>query len=66
MHSMQDLFFLARWVEMVYYVPNVLISATEKKHNFQNNENIALLHLNRKKKDKFYLNSHKYFAVYCR
>ena len=28
---MQALFFLARWVEMVYYVPNVLISVTEKK-----------------------------------
>ena len=50
MHSMQDLFFLARWVEMVYYVPNVLISVTEKKHNFQNNENIALLHLKIKKR----------------
>ena len=35
---------------MVYYVPNVLISVTEKKHNFQNNENIALLHLKIKKR----------------
>ena len=38
MHSMQDLFFLARWVEMVYYVPNVLISnyaVTEKSITFK-------------------------------
>ena len=30
--------------------PNVFIFATEKEHNFQTDENIALLHLKRKKK----------------
>ena len=35
MHSMQDLFFLARWIEMVHYVPNVLISVTEKSITFK-------------------------------
>ena len=31
--------------------PNVFIFATEKEHNFQTDENIALLHLKRKKKN---------------
>ena len=30
--------------------PNVFIFATEKEHNFQTDENIALLNLKRKKK----------------
>ena len=30
--------------------PNVFIFATEKEHNFQTDENIAFLHLKRKKK----------------
>ena len=65
MHSMQDLLFLARWVEMVYYVPNVLISVTEKSITFKITK-ISRYFTLTEKKDKFYLNSHKYFAVYCR
>ena len=42
--------------------PNVFIFATEKEHNFQTDENIALLHLKRKKKTC--LSSHRYFVVY--
>ena len=42
--------------------PNVFIFATEKEHNFQTDENIALLYLKRKKKTC--LSSHRYFVVY--
>ena len=31
-------------------VPNIFISITEKEHDFQTDENIALLHLERKTK----------------
>ena len=34
-------------------------------HNFQKSENIALHHFKRKKKNLIYLNSHRYFVVYC-
>lgn len=40
---MQELFFLAGWVEMEHFV-------TEKEHNCQNNKNIASLHLKTKEK----------------
>ena len=42
--------FSARWVEMGHCVPNVFIFVTEKEHNSQTDENIALLHLKGKKK----------------
>ena len=40
---MQELFFLAGWVEMGHFV-------TEKEHNRQKKKNIASLHLKRKEK----------------
>lgn len=40
---MQELFFLAGWVEMEHFV-------TEKEHNCQKNKNIASLHLKTKEK----------------
>ena len=59
---MQELIFLAGWVEVGHCVPtcNVFIFVTEKKHNFQKNENNPLLHLKGKIN-----NSHGYFIVYC-
>ena len=46
-------------------VPYIFTFGAEKKHNFQKNENIALLHLRRKKKKYLiYLNSHRY-CLYC-
>ena len=43
---MQELFFSARRLEMGH-VMNVMFNfVIEKEHNFQTDENIALLHLN--------------------
>ena len=50
---------------MGHYVPNVFIFVTEKEHNSQTDENIALLHLKRKKKNLIYLKSYRYFVVFC-
>ena len=75
MRSMQELFFSAKRVEMGNFVNIMfLIFVTEKEHNFQTDENIALLQLKRNKKPKlseltqaffFYLLSllSKYFAA---
>ena len=39
---------------------------TKREHNFQKNENIALLHLKREEKNFVYLNSYRFFSlVYC-
>ena len=43
-------------------VPYIFILGSEKKHNFQNNDNIALLHLRWLKKRP---NSDRYVVVYC-
>ena len=48
--SMHELFFLVGWVKMGHCVPNVFIFVIEKEHNFQKNENMALLHPKRKTK----------------
>ena len=69
-NKQQELFFW-QWrgreggLDETLRVPNdyVFIFATEKEHNFQTDENIALLHLKRKKKTC--LSSHRYFVVYC-
>ena len=39
-------------------VPYIFIFGAEKKHNFQKNENIALLHLKRKKKNTSFIWTH--------
>ena len=53
-----------RWDETLR-VPNVFIFVTEKEHNFPMNENIAILHLRERKQNLIYLNSDRYFVVYC-
>ena len=53
-----------RWDETLR-VPNVFIFVTEKEHNFPMNENIAILHLRERKQNLIYLNSDRYFMVYC-
>ena len=46
---MQELLFGLAGSYGALCVPSVFISVTEKEHNFQTNENIALPHLKRKK-----------------
>ena len=41
-----------------FVFPNVFIFVTEKEHHFQKNENIALLHLRRKKKNTSFIWTH--------
>ena len=50
---MPELFFLVERVKMEHFV------------YFQTDENIALLYLERIKKNQIYLNSHRYFVVCC-
>ena len=60
MRGMQDLFFLAGWVEMGQFVVlNVFVFVTEKSITFKN-ENIA-----ETEKNLIYLNSHRYYVIYC-
>ena len=42
--------FFVGWDEMGHCVPNVFNFVTEKEHNFQKKENIALLYHKRKNK----------------
>ena len=65
MCSMQELIF--GWVGWGRPLcePYVFIFVTEKKHNFQKNENIVLLHVRERKKSLNNLNLHKFFVVYC-
>ena len=58
--------FLAVCVEMRHFVYLTFsFFVTEKEHNFPMNENIAILHLRERKQNLIYLNSDRYFVVYC-
>ena len=62
MRCLQELFFRLgglRWGTLQ------IAFVTEKEHNFQADENIALLNSKRKKKRLIFLNLHRYFVVYC-
>ena len=65
MRIMQELIF--NWVccGRTLCEPIVFIFGTEKEHDFKKNENIVLLHLKERKKRLIYLNSHRFFVVYC-
>ena len=66
MRSMQELFFSAKRVEMGNFVNIMfLIFVTEKEHNFQTDENIALLQLKRNKKPKLSELTQAFFFIYC-
>ena len=51
MRSMQKLFFGWAGCDGALFVRNVFIFEKENEHNFQTDENIALLQLKRKKKN---------------
>ena len=59
-----ELFLAVGWDETLR-IPNVFIFVTEKEHNFPTNENIAIRHLRERKQNLIYLNSDRYFVVYC-
>ena len=45
-------------------INNLLTDISLYSSCFQKNENIALLHFKRKRKNRIHLNSHRYFVVY--
>ena len=53
MRSMQELLFFFGWVgwDGTLCLPDASMFVTEKEHNFQKNEKIALCHLKRRKKN---------------
>ena len=54
------------WVGTGYFVYfSVFIFVAEKEKNFQKNDKITLPHLKWKTQNAIYLNSHRYFVVYC-
>ena len=60
MRSMQDLFFLAGWVEMGQFVVlNVFVFVNEKSITFKKRK------YRRDRKNLIYLNSHRYYVIYC-
>ena len=66
MRIMQELIFNCVCCGRTLCEPIVFIFETEKEHNFKKNENIVLLHLKEKEKKRLiYLNSHKFFVIYC-
>ena len=58
---MQDLFFLAGWVEMGQFEYLMFSFLSPKKAYISKHVNIA----ERQKKPIIYLNSHGYYVVYC-
>ena len=61
---MQELFFSARRLEMGHVMNLMFNFVTEKEHNFQTDENIALLHLNWERKNLNYLSWQVFFDLF--
>ena len=62
MRSTQELlFFLAGWVEMGQFVYLMFSFLSPKEHNFQKTK----ISQKDRKKNLIYLNSHRYYVIYC-